>query len=270
MYLTRHQTPDGPRWAVDGEYLGGTVRLGRLLELSGEELRHVLDGAAKEGEADGPLLAPVEPDHEVWASGVTYLRSREARMAESDTKDVYDKVYDADRPELFLKAVGHRVVGHGQPVRIRRDSAWNVPEPELVVVANRQGGIVGYAAGNDVSSRDIEGANPLYLPQAKVYDGSCAVGPGIALAGPEEMRALRVGLRIERGGETVFSDETSVAQMKRSLEELVRYLGMELRFPAGVFLMTGTGIVPGEGFSLQPGDAVTVSVGGLTLVNVVA
>ncbi len=267
VYLTRHQTAGGARWAVDGRYLPARLSLGLLLEFEADALPRVLGSIPAEGAADGMLLPPLEPDHEVWASGVTYLRSREARMAESGTKDVYDKVYDAERPELFFKSLGRRAVGHGQKVRIRVDSAWNVPEPELVVVANRHGQIVGYTSGNDMSSRDIEGANPLYLPQAKVYDGSCSLGPGIVLAHPDEMRELAIELAITRAGETVFEGQTAVSQMKRPLEELVSYLERELEFPAGVFLMTGTGIVPGEDFTLQRGDTVKVTVGELTLEN---
>lgn len=267
MYLTRHRTGDRARWALDGRYLPAHLALGLLLELEADALPRVLGRMPVDVRADALLLPPVEADHEVWASGVTYLRSREARMAESDTKDVYDRVYEAERPELFFKALGGRAVGHGQRVRVRRDSAWNVPEPELVVVANRHGQIVGYTAGNDMSSRDIEGANPLYLPQAKVYDGSCALGPGIVLASPERMRELPITMEIVRSGEVVFAGETGVSQMKRPLEELVAYLERELRFPSGVFLMTGTGIVPDEDFTLERGDTVRITVGELTLEN---
>jgi 2-dehydro-3-deoxy-D-arabinonate dehydratase len=241
-----------------------------LLQLPSDRLHGALLALASGEPADGDLLPPLEEDHEVWASGVTYMRSREARMAESDTRDVYDKVYDAERPELFFKAAGRRAVGHGAPVRIRADSRWNVPEPELVVVANRAGEIVGYTAGNDMSSRDIEGANPLYLPQAKVYDGACAVGPGIVVCSADEMRDLPIALTITRSGGTVFAGETSVSRMRRSLDELVSWLYRELEFPIGALLMTGTGVVPGEDFTLSPGDAVRVRVGELTLENGVA
>ena len=200
MYLTRHQTPHGPRWAVDGMFLPQSTSLDFLLELPADKLTSVLKTISSDEDAGGPLLAPIERTQEVWACGVTYLRSRDARQTESDVGDVYERVYDAERPEIFLKAVGWRVVKHQQPIRVRQDSRWNVPEPELTLVINGQGVIVGYCAGNDVSSRDIEGANPLYLPQAKVYNGSCALGPGIQLAGPEEMRSLGVQLEIARGG----------------------------------------------------------------------
>jgi len=209
----------------------------------------------------------VEPGHEVWASGVTYLRSRQARELESADADAYERVYFADRPELFFKAPGWRVVGHGGRVRVRGDSHWNVPEPELVIVVNSGMEVVGYTAGNDVSSRHIEGENPLYLPQAKVYDGSCSLGPGIVLSGPDSMRDLRIVMEIRRTGETVFEGEVDTSQMKRSPEELAKYLGKELAFPVGAFLMTGTGIVPEDDFTLKVGDVVGISVGDLVLEN---
>jgi len=206
----------------------------------------------------------------VWASGVTYLRSREAREAESTVRDVYARVYDAQRPELFFKATGWRVAGHQAPIRIREDSHWNVPEPELTLVINAHREIVGYCAGNDVSSRDIEGENPLYLPQAKVYNGSCALGPGIVLADVEPLRDLSIGVTVSRAGRAIFQGETRTGQMKRTLDDLVAYLGRELEFPRGVFLMTGTGIVPSSDFSMQGGDVVRITVGSLTLENEVA
>jgi 2-dehydro-3-deoxy-D-arabinonate dehydratase len=181
--------------------------------------------------------------------------------------DAYERVYAAERPELFFKAPGWRVVGPGGAVRVRRDSGWNVPEPELVLVLNSRMEIVGYTAGNDVSSRDIEGENPLYLPQAKVYDGACSLGPGIVLARPDEMRDLPIRLRVTRDGATVFEGGVSTSRMKRSLEELAGYLGRELSLPHGAFLMTGTGIVPPDEFTLRPGDGVEVSVGDLVLEN---
>ena len=217
------------------------------------------------------LKTPVDETYEVWACGVTYLRSRDAREAESQVKDVYTRVYEAERPELFFKAIGWRVAGHGMPIRVRADSKWNVPEPELTLVINAAGEIAGYTVGNDVSSRDIEGENPLYLPQAKVYDGSCAVGPGIVLVDDtKELRDLSIVLDIERGGRTVFKGDTSTSRIKRPLEELVAYLRRELTFYAGAFLLTGTGIVPPQEFSLSPGDVVTITIGELTLQNEVA
>jgi 2-dehydro-3-deoxy-D-arabinonate dehydratase len=219
--------------------------------------------------AEGGLLAPIEADQEVWAGGVTYLRSREARQAESAVGDVYDRVYAAQRPELFFKALGWRVVGHLQPVRCRADSAWNVPEPELALIVNRYGEIVGYTAGNDMSSRSIEGENPLYLPQAKVYTGACSLGQSINLE-IERLDDLPIDLAIERGGRIVFQGSTRTTRMNRKFEELIVYLFRELSFPAGVFLLTGTGIVPPEQFTLFHGDKVTVTVGHATLTNTVS
>ncbi len=267
MYLSRHGTQGGPRWALDGRYLPQDFALERLLGVGAEDVRGLLEGYTLEGAADDPLLPPLEPGHEVWASGVTYLQSRDAREMESADADAYERVYDADRPELFFKALGWRVVGHGDGVRVREDSHWNVPEPELVLVVNSRMEVVGYTAGNDVSSRDIEGENPLYLPQAKVYDGSCSLGPGIVLSGPDAMRDLRLTMEIRRGGESVFEDEVETSQMKRLPEELAEYLGKELAFPAGAFLMTGTGIVPEDDFTLKVGDVVSISVGELVLEN---
>ena len=270
MYLSRHRAAGGARWALDGHYLPQDFTLGQLLGVRATEIRSFVDGQALGEAAGDPSLPPVEPGHEIWASGVTYLRSREARELESTDADAYERVYDAERPELFFKALGWRVVGHGDRVRVREDSNWNVPEPELVLVVNSRMETVGYTAGNDVSSRDIEGENPLYLPQAKVYDGSCSLGPGIVLSGPDSMLELRITMSVRRGDEVVFEDEIHTSQMKRSPEELAAYLGKELAFPAGAFLMTGTGIVPEEDFTLEPGDMVGISVGDLLLENEVA
>lgn len=270
MYLSRHRAAAGPRWALDGRYLPERFTLDRILEIPAADVRGFLEDPSPAEAAEDPLLPPVEPAHEVWASGVTYLRSREARELESADANAYERVYDAERPELFFKTQGWRVVGQGGSVRVRRDSHWNVPEPELVLVLNSRMEIVGFTAGNDVSSRDIEGENPLYLPQAKVYDGACALGPGIVLADPDSMRGLRIRLRIRRGDGVVFEGEIETSQMKRSPEELASYLGRELVFPAGAFLMTGTGVVPDEDFTLEPGDGVEISVGELVLENEVA
>ncbi|MEY2929972.1 MAG: hypothetical protein RL033_721 [Pseudomonadota bacterium] len=270
MLLTRHSTPHGPRWARDGRFLAEGFRLGVLLELSVDFIVPFLDSISRQEPAVGPLLAPIESDQEVWASGVTYKRSREARTHESTVKDVYEKVYVANRPELFFKSLGTRAVGHGMNIRIRRDSQWNVPEPELTLVLNRELQVVGYCAGNDVSSRDIEGENPLYLPQAKVYDGSCAIGPGLILCHEAGLTNLPIRLRIQREGQLVFDGNTRSSEMKRSLSDLAGYLGRELSFPQGAFLMTGTGIVPPDTFSLKPGDLVSVEVGDAVLENEVA
>jgi len=270
MYLARYETPAGPRWALDGQFLPLGFTLDLALQVPRASLESCLRSLPRGEAAVGRLLAPVEPGHEVWASGVTYLRSREAREAESAVKDVYAKVYEAERPELFWKAIGWRVAGSGTPIRVRDDSRWNVPEPELTLVVNARGEIVGHTIGDDVSSRDIEGENPLYLPQAKVYNGSCAVGPGIQLGGVERLKELTIKLTIARGGKTAFEGETRTAQIKRPLEELVGYLGRELDFPRGVFLLTGTGIVPPPEFSLSPGDVVRITIGEMTLENPVA
>ncbi len=269
-YLTRHQTASGPRWAINGRVLPDAFHLDLLLQCPLAEIEDALDAAATGARMEDPLIAPIEDTQEVWAAGVTYVRSREARVAESSTADLYQKVYEAERVEVFFKAVGWRVMGDGDAVRVRRDSGWSVPEPELTLLINRAGEIVGYTAGNDVSSRDIEGQNPLYLPQAKIYDGACALGPGVVIASADSMRSLPVRMTIERGGEVVFEGETSTSKLKRSLEEMVRWLTRELSFPEGVFLMTGTGVVPPDDFSLRLGDKVRIEVGALTLENQVA
>jgi 2-dehydro-3-deoxy-D-arabinonate dehydratase len=211
---------------------------------------------------DGVQLLPPLDEQEVWAAGVTYKRSREARERESaGAARFYDLVYNAERPELFLKATPRRVVGPGAAVRIRRDSRWNVPEPELALIISPKMNIVGYTIGNDMSSRDIEGENPLYLPQAKVYDGSCALGPVVTLAGelpPPERVAIR--LTITRRGEVAFDGSTNLAAMKRSCEDLVSWLGRENTFSDGVILLTGTGIVPPDHFTLEGGDEIAIDI----------
>jgi len=218
------------------------------------------------------LLAPVDAQ-EVWACGVTYLRSKVARMEESETQsggDFYDRVYTAERPEIFFKSSPNRVVGPLDAIRIRRDSSWNVPEPELALVLSASGSIVGYTIGNDVSSRSIEGENPLYLPQAKIYDGSCALGPVISLS-DGSTTPQRIEMMITRNGRRVFSGETSTAQLRRTPSELAGYLFKELTFAAGAILFTGTGIVPPDDFSLQVGDTVAIMIEGIgTLENLVA
>lgn len=267
MKLTRLQTRDGPRWAVDERWLSESFSLGSLLEVPCAGLVAFIEGRLTAESAQGALLAPIEPDQEVWASGVTYQRSREARQVESEMGDVYDRVYGAQRPELFFKAIGWRVVGPQQPLRCRADSDWNVPEPELALVINRYGEMIGYTAGNDMSSRSIEGENPLYLPQAKIYNASCSLGPAIQVVDVDSLWYLPIKISIVRAGETVFEGSTSTAKMNRKLYELVTYLFRELAFPNGVFLLTGTGIVPPDQFSLAQGDEVTIDVGTLTLIN---
>jgi 2-dehydro-3-deoxy-D-arabinonate dehydratase len=210
------------------------------------------------------LLSPVERQ-EVWAAGVTYLRSKTARMEESDfSATAYDRVYEAERPEIFFKSLGEKTVGHGDRVGIRADSRWNVPEPELALVLNSRGGLVGCTVGNDMSSRDIEGANLLYLPQAKVYDRSCGLGPWIVLGCSEaEARGWTVSIRIDRGGREVFSGRTGIDQIKRSFDELAGYLWRSQSFPHGVVLLTGTGVVPDETFTLAAGDHVAITIDGI-------
>lgn len=219
------------------------------------------------------ILLPPIISQEVWASGVTYLRSKTARMEESKDSgggDFYDKVYQADRPEIFFKATAARTVGHGQGIRIRKDSKWNVPEPELTLFVNSKGEIAGYTVGNDVSSRDIEGENPLYLPQAKSYDKSAAIGPGILVLEEPISRDTKISLEITRDGASVFYQDIELNQMKRDLNELVNYLTLECSFPYGAFLMTGTGIVPPDSFSMVSGDTVHISIEGIgTLSNTV-
>ncbi len=215
------------------------------------------------------LLAPIDRQ-EVWAAGVTYKRSQTARMEESEASaSCYDLVYRSDRPELFLKATPHRVSGPGEPLRIRWDASWNVPEPELALVITRDKRLVGFTIGNDMSSRDIEGENPLYLPQAKVYNQCAGLGPCITLREAMPSREESgIRLKIERAGETVFEGETNVDQMARSFEDLIDYLGREQTFPDGVILMTGTGVVPDNDFTLQDGDTVHISIDGIgTLTN---
>ena len=269
MNLTRHQTADGYRWAVDNKFLPQGLGLATLLVLPQSALSSFLSSLETSEEASGELLAPVDPSQEVWGSGVTYMRSREAREAESTTADVYAKVYDADRPEIFFKAAGWRSAGPGGAVRIRADTTWNVPEPELTLVINAQGEIVGYTVGNDMSSRDIEGENPLYLPQAKTYNGSCAVGPGIQLASAAELSDLSIQMQIERSGSAVFEGESATSNMKRQFPELAEYLYRELDFPQGALLMTGTGIVPPDEFTLASGDRILITIGAMTLENYV-
>jgi 2-dehydro-3-deoxy-D-arabinonate dehydratase len=218
-------------------------------------------------------VSPPIGTQEVWAAGVTYFRSRTARMEES--KDAgggtfYDRVYEADRPELFFKAASWRVRGPRAGIRIRKDAKWNVPEPELALCVNARGEIVGYTIGNDVSSRDIEGENPLYLPQAKVYDGSCALGPGLYVTRDPLPPGTEIAIRITRGHDVVFQGETTLSQMRRKPQELVEYLYRETSFPSGCILLTGTGIIPPDAFTLQSADLVEITIEPIgTLSNVV-
>jgi 2-dehydro-3-deoxy-D-arabinonate dehydratase len=218
------------------------------------------------------IVAPLV-SQEVWAAGVTYYRSRTARMAESQdagADSFYDRVYNAERPELFFKATPHRVAGPYAGVRIRKDSRWNVPEPELALVITKTGKIVGYTIGNDMSSRDIEGENPLYLPQAKVYDRSCALGPCVFVTNEMLDSSTEIRLDIHRQDEMVFKGSTTLAQLKRTPKTLVEFLYRDNSFPQGCILLTGTGIVPPDNFTLERGDEIRITIEPIgTLVNVV-
>lgn len=219
------------------------------------------------------VLPPIGKQ-EVWAAGVTYLRSREARMeesAESGAADLYDKVYAAQRPELFFKSMPHRVAGHNQAVYIRRDSTWNVPEPELTLFINAKGNIQGYTVGNDMSSRSIEGENALYLPQAKIFERSAALGPCLYLSNEPLSLDTVIKMSISRNGQEVYCDQTSIARMKRTFPELAGYLYRECDFPDGSFLMTGTCLVPPNDFTLEENDLVWISIDHIgTLVNAIS
>ena len=245
--------------------LEDTNRVQHLSDLAGQRLPKV-------ELAEVTLLTPVE-GQEVWAAGVTYLRSKKARMEESDfSANAYDLVYEADRPEIFFKSLPEKVSGPEEAVGIRSDAKWNVPEPELTLVVNSRKVLVGYTIGNDMSSRDIEGENLLYLPQAKVYDRSCAVGPWIVVgANEEEVREWTIGVGIDRAGETVFCGETSIKNIKRTFDELVDYLSRSQTFPQGAMLLTGTGVVPEDDFTLSSNDIIRVTISGIgSLENPVA
>ena len=247
----------------------GFINRKDLFKKVSEEIKD-LKSDNKFSELAGNSLAPIGIQ-EIWAAGVTYLRSREARMEESSDAgggDFYAKVYEAKRPELFFKSPAYRAVGSGEAVRIRKDSAWNVPEPELTLFICSEGTIEGYTVGNDMSSRDIEGENPLYLPQAKCYNASAALGPCLYVPGSPIHPSSLIQLEISRGNEIRFSDKISIDRMKRKHEELVDYLFKETSFPYGVFLMTGTGIVPPDHFTLKAGDEVRITIENIgTLIN---
>lgn len=281
MFIVRYVTAGStPRVGVVEELGGpvtdvvGVTSLADLLGHTGDEIRALVDASSGRPAVEGDvrLLPPIDGRTEVWASGVTYLRSRDARVEESTEKSVYEKVYDAERPELFFKSVSWRVLTDGEPIGIRADSGLDVPEPELAVVANSAGVIVGYLVCDDVSSRTIEGENPLYLPQAKVYAGSCAISAGIRPAWEvEHADDLAVTLTVTRAGAVAFSGETSTSQMRRELGDLVGWLYRGDAYPAGVVLSTGTGIIPELDFTLTDGDEVAISVAEVgTLTNPVA
>ncbi|MFD1053523.1 fumarylacetoacetate hydrolase family protein [Terrabacter terrigena] len=270
MHITRYVDPHGG--AAVGVDSNGRITplddvssLGKLLRLPLSDIRARCEGTGGGpaiGRADVRLLPPVDSLMEVWAAGVTYRRSREARVQESDrAADVYELVYDAERPELFFKSVAWRVTGHGEQISVRGDSEINVPEPELALVLNAHGETVGYTICNDVSSRSIEGMNPLYLPQAKVYLGGCAVGPAIRpaweLADPY---ALTIRMSIERSGDVVWDGQASTAELRRNLDDLASFLVREESFPEGAVLSTGTSLVPDLPFTLVPGDTVRIEI----------
>jgi 2-dehydro-3-deoxy-D-arabinonate dehydratase len=265
--LVRVRLGEAEHWAVrtiDGD-APLPVGLDELLRLPLAQARAAIDAVSAPREHVGELLAPVG-SQEVWAAGVTYERSRDGRMEESTEASIYDRVYTAERPEVFFKATGPRVVGDGDAIGVRVDSPWNAPEPELGLVVNADGELFGYVIGNDASSRTIEGENPLYLPQAKVYERACALGPGIvpvwAVEPPFEIR-----LQVLRGDEVAFEGTTSTDRITRSFEDLIGWLTAALDFPVGAVLLTGTGIVPDESFTLTAGDVVSIEVPGLGLLT---
>ena len=240
--------------------------------LAADDVAQTVAGIAKTGErvtlSEARLLPPIDAQ-EVWAAGVTYKRSQTARMEESEAAaSCYDRVYNSPRPEIFFKATPHRVRGTHAPLRIRQDAKWNVPEPELALVLAPDLRIVGFTIGNDMSSRDIEGDNPLYLPQAKMYDQCCGLGPWITLAEAMPPReAIDIELRITRGGQVVFQQQTGVREMARCFEEQVQWLGRDNSFPAGAFLLTGTGIVPDSSFTLAVDDMVDIAISGIGMLS---
>lgn len=262
--LKLYRTAGGPVVECGGAFVRVAEEWDALLNRPG--LADHLAGVAARAPSDPPpvepLLAPAA-GQEVWGAGVTYARSRSARLEES--KDAggatfYDRVYEAERPELFFKCAGWRARGSGQAVRIRRDARWSVPEPELALVLNTRGEIVGYTVGDDLSARDIEAENPLYLPQAKIWDGACALGPAILVTAAPLPPETAIALRVARAGAKVFEESTTLARMRRPMEELAAYLFRETSFPAGAVLLTGTGIVPPNEFALKGGDEIEIEV----------
>jgi 2-dehydro-3-deoxy-D-arabinonate dehydratase len=274
--IIRYKTSGGVAlgMALDGQIIGyfqPHSEIHDLLRLGTDELRVLIESCSppnysevqSEGVGNLPdlILAPIDGETEVWAAGVTYKRSEQARMEESGTPDIYARVYAAKRPELFFKATPRRVAGPGAPIVVRADSTWDVPEPELVLVINAHAEIIGYTIGNDVSSRSIEGENPLYLPQAKVYAGCCGLGPGITPAWEvSDPYNLTIHLAIERNGQVYWEGETSTRELHRRFDEMVTYLFLENDFPDGVFLCTGTALVPESQFSLESGDMVQIDI----------
>jgi 2-dehydro-3-deoxy-D-arabinonate dehydratase len=281
MQLAKFRMPSGELsvGVVRGESVipfvarrGAAITLTEILEDENpaQRMAAVMDAETRPVAVESVALLPPIDSQEVWAAGVTYKRSKTARMEESESAaTLYDRVYEAERPELFFKATPHRVSGPGQPLRIRWDSKWNVPEPELALVLNSRLQWVGCTIGNDMSSRDIEGENPLYLPQAKVYDACCGLGPWITLRDDMPAAAeIGIGLVVRRSNAVAFEGKTNVDQMARSFDDLIDWLGRDNSFPSGVVLLTGTGIVPANDFTLQTGDVVEITIDGIgTLSN---
>ena len=276
MQIIRYKSSGGAAlgMALNGQIIGcfqPDSELHDLLRLRTDELRMQIENCrpplypgVQPGAANNLpaiILAPIDGETEVWAAGVTYKQSEQARIEESGTPDIYARVYAAKRPELFFKATPRRVAAPDAPIVVRTDSTWDVPEPELVLVVNAHAEIIGYTIGNDVSSRSIEGENPLYLPQAKIYAGCCGLGPGITPAWEvSDPYNLTIHLAIERNGQVYWEGETSTRELKRRFDELVTYLFLENDFPDGVFLCTGTALVPERQFTLEPGDVVQIDV----------
>lgn len=275
MSVLLYRTASGPMARIDGKtYAVGPADWDSLLNTE-NLLGHLREQAVPANAAELPkeLLAPIA-GQEIWGAGVTYYRSRNARMAESKEAgggSFYDRVYEAPRPEIFFKATAQRVAAPGGQLRIRRDSNWMVPEPELTLVINSRHQIIGYTVGNDLTCRDIEGENPLYLPQAKTFEGCVAIGPGLLIQDEFLPLTTKIELEIRRGGAVVNSDATTLSELKRKPEYLVDYLTREARFPLGCFLLTGTGIVPDDEFRLMAGDEVRITIVPIgTLVNTMA
>jgi 2-dehydro-3-deoxy-D-arabinonate dehydratase len=284
MQLGKVKLSDGSTRVAVVNSQAGEIRLLDLTQIENchslSDVLHTPDPAGLANFLIDPNIAPLDPSavhllppidrQEVWAAGVTYKRSQVARMEESESgASHYDKVYTADRPELFFKGMANRVSGPGEPLRVRRDSQWSVPEPEFTLVLDPEMRIVGYTIGNDMSARDIEGENPLYLPQAKVYRQCCGLGPAITLASePLDLPGTTITLTIRRRGEVVFTGDTNLGQLNRKLADLADWLGRENEFPDGAFLLTGTGVVPPDEFTLEDGDRVAIDVAGIgTLEN---
>jgi 2-dehydro-3-deoxy-D-arabinonate dehydratase len=271
--LYRLSLPDGSHRLATGtieegpqKILESGLTVGALLAAGGDALADALNGRGQDEIPSGArIVAPVDTQ-EIWAAGVTYDRSREARAEESVEASVYDRVYEAERPELFFKSPGWRVRGPGEPIGVRADSDWNVPEPELALVVTSDLAIAGYTIANDVSSRTIEGENPLYLPQAKLYDGSCAIGPALVPASAVEP-PFTIRLQVLRDGRAIVDETTTTARLRRPLTELTEYLGRALLLPDGAILLTGTGIVPGAPFTLVAGDVVRIEAGPLGILE---